>query len=93
MSEHSCEYTNNPLRAKADWIHNLLQELEEGGVALPCGDYSNAYDAIETVRDTSAELLAALKYMVENAEAEGWSELMLSDAVAAINKAEGRGDK
>lgn len=38
------------------------------------------------------ELLAALKYMVENAEAEGWSGLMLSDAVAAINKAEGRGE-
>ena len=34
-------------------------------------------------------LLAALKYMVENAEAEGWSGLMISDAVAAIAKAEG----
>ncbi len=36
------------------------------------------------------ELLAALRYMVENAEADGWSELMLSDAKAAIAKAEGR---
>ncbi len=36
------------------------------------------------------ELLAALNYMVENAEADGWSELMLSDAKAAIAKAEGR---
>lgn len=38
------------------------------------------------------ELLAALKYMVENAEAEGWSGLMLSDAVAAIANAEGRSE-
>ena len=38
------------------------------------------------------ELLAALKYMVENAEAEGWSGLMISDAVAAIAKAEGRSE-
>jgi hypothetical protein len=36
------------------------------------------------------ELLDALRYMVANAEADGWSELMLSDAKAAIAKAEGR---
>jgi len=38
------------------------------------------------------ELLAALKYMLANAEAEGWSAMMLSDARAAIHKAEGRSE-
>jgi hypothetical protein len=38
------------------------------------------------------ELLAACKYLLENAEAAGWSEFMLSDAKAAISKAEGRGE-
>ena len=37
------------------------------------------------------DLLAACKYLLENAESDGWSELMLSDARAAIAKAEGRG--
>ena len=36
------------------------------------------------------ELLEACKYLLANAEAEGWSGLMLSDARAAIAKAEGR---
>jgi hypothetical protein len=40
----------------------------------------------------SPDLLAALRYMIANAEAEGWSELMLSDAKDAIAKAEGRPD-
>lgn len=37
------------------------------------------------------ELLDALRYMVENAEAAGWSGLMLDDAREAISKAEGCG--
>lgn len=36
------------------------------------------------------EMLDALRYMVANAEAEGWSGLMLGDARTAISKAEGR---
>jgi len=38
------------------------------------------------------EMLEALRYMLANAEADGWSELMLSDAKDAIAKAEGRPD-
>lgn len=38
---------------------------------------------------SAPELLDALRYMVDNAEAAGWSGLMLRDARAAISKAEG----
>jgi hypothetical protein len=34
-------------------------------------------------------LLEALRYVVANAEAQGWSEFMLNDARTAIAKAEG----
>lgn len=34
------------------------------------------------------ELIDALKYMIENAEAQGWSEFMLEDAKKAIERAE-----
>jgi hypothetical protein len=47
---------------------------------------------LATLFAAAPELLAALRYMVENAEADGWSSLMLSDAKAAIAKAEGRGE-
>jgi hypothetical protein len=88
MDEHNREYATNPLRIKADWIHNLLQELEVSGVALPCGDYTDAYDAIETVRDTSAELLAALRACADRlGEMDCGYEL--DAARAAIAKAEG----
>jgi hypothetical protein len=95
MDEHNCEYATNPLRIKADWIHNLLQELEVSGVALPCGDYTDAYDAIETVRDTSAELLAACKEMLASDGLIGnqpsvWQAVQHTRA--AIYKAEGRGE-
>jgi hypothetical protein len=52
------------------------------------GDYAGTAKLVAA----APELLSALQYMVENAEAEGWSCLMLSDAVAAIAKAEGRSD-
>lgn len=39
------------------------------------------------------ELLEQCKYLLENAEAAGWSEFMLADARAAIAKAEGRADE
>lgn len=38
------------------------------------------------------DLLAECKYLLENAESEGWSDFMLSDARKAIAKAEGRGE-
>lgn len=37
--------------ANLDWLHSLLQELEDQGVELPMGDYTVAYDAAETARD------------------------------------------
>lgn len=38
------------------------------------------------------DLLEQCKYLLENAEAAGWSEFMLADARAAIAKAEGRSE-
>jgi hypothetical protein len=47
-------------------------------------------NAVIPLMAAAPELLDALRYMVENAEADGWSGLMLRDAKAAIAKAEGR---
>lgn len=46
-------------------------------------------NAVMPLMAAAPELLDALRYMVENAEAEGWSGLMLDDARAAIKKATG----
>lgn len=46
-------------------------------------------NAVLPLMAAAPELLDALRYMVENAEAEGWSGLMLDDARAAIKKAMG----
>lgn len=46
-------------------------------------------NAVMPLMAAAPELLDALRYMVENAEAEGWSGLMLGDARAAIKKATG----
>ena len=34
-----------------EWVHSLLQELENEGVALPMGDYSVALAFVEAARD------------------------------------------
>lgn len=47
------------------------------------------YEESARLRKAAQELLDSLRYMVANAEADGWSELMLSDAKKAIAKAEG----
>ena len=35
---------------KLNWLHSLMQELEDDGVVLPMGDYMEVYDIIETIR-------------------------------------------
>ena len=34
-----------------EWVHSLLQELENEGVELPMGDYGVAYKAVEDARE------------------------------------------
>jgi hypothetical protein len=60
--------------------------------APECPNNENWDDCDQNLLYAGAYLLAALKYMLENAESQGWSEMMLSDARAAIDKAEGRGE-
>ena len=66
------------------WTADTYNEVDGEG-EVTSEDLSNA-----RLIAAAPELLSALRYMVENAESEGWSGLMLSDAVAAIAKAEGR---
>lgn len=39
------------LASQLEWLHSLVQELENAGVELPMGDYGDVYDIIETVRE------------------------------------------
>jgi hypothetical protein len=50
-------------------------------------------DADARLIAAAPELLDALRYLLENAEAAGWSEMMLSGARAAVAKAEWRTEK
>jgi hypothetical protein len=64
-------------------------------VAMVTNDEDRPIDDAEQLANArlmaaAPELLDSLRYMVANAEAEGWSELMTGDAAAAIAKAEGR---
>lgn len=34
-----------------EWLHSLMQELEDTGAALPMGDYAEVYEIIEAVRE------------------------------------------
>lgn len=79
----------------ADRFYILMDDDVACEVAKVCDeniddDMVGQCDADARLIAAAPEMLAALKYMVENAEAEGWSGLMISDAVAAIAKAEGR---
>ena len=47
-------------------------------------------DANARLVASSPELLDALRYMIENAEAAGWSEMMLFDARSAVARARGQ---
>lgn len=61
---HDLDFRVNAIRTHMDWLHALMQELEVAGVSLPMGDYNDAYEAIETVRDAGADLLAACRLSV-----------------------------
>lgn len=64
----------------------IVSAVEAGGTVSPIvWSEENA-----RLMAAAPELLDALRYMVENATADGWSELMLCDAIAAIARAEGR---
>ena len=58
----------------------------EGPVAF------NVIDCSAPLIAAAPELLEQCKYLLDNAEAAGWSEFMLADARAAIAKAEGRSE-
>lgn len=62
----------------------------------PVCEMLSPYRGREDYRDANArliaaapDLLAALMYMLANAEADGWSDMMLADTRAAISKATG----
>jgi hypothetical protein len=87
-----------------DYCKFLMDRLE--GVTFSTDGYNDTVRALEAVtslikdyeesarlRKAAQELLGSLRYMVVNAETDGWSELMLSDAKAAIAKAEGVSDE
>ena len=40
------------LAERLNWLHCLVQELENGGVELPMGDYTDVYGIIEDARET-----------------------------------------
>jgi hypothetical protein len=48
------------------------------------------YTANARLISAAPELLEALQYMLRNAEADGWSEMLCKPARTAIAKAEGR---
>jgi hypothetical protein len=73
--------------SEVNW-HEIAQHYIDSIVEEECG--GGICDA--RLIAAAPELLAACKYLLENAEAAGWSEFMLSDAKAAISKAEGRGE-
>lgn len=55
-----------------------------------CDEDDAEQDANVNLIAAAPDLLEACKYMLENAESQGWSEFMLGSARAAISKAEGR---
>lgn len=77
---------------ESDWSKNYW-EIEDpyGHTATVYGNDGEA-EANAHLVAAAPELLAACKYLLENAEAAGWSDFMLADVRAAIAKAEGRGD-
>ena len=74
-----------------EWVDAECVEAPKWGIIGAWVDAS-CDEAVENARLVAAapELLEALRYMVANAEAEGWSGMMVAGAVAAIAKAEGR---
>jgi hypothetical protein len=40
---------------QVEFVHSLIQELEDKGVELPMGDYNLVYDYIEGARDILLE--------------------------------------
>lgn len=74
-------------------------EVYQSGDPNAVGDWVLAGDGVigkvqctktrAQVLAAAPELLDALKYLLANAEANGWAAFMLSDARAAIFKAEG----
>lgn len=49
---HNEEYMNPPtLSERLDWLHSLIQELENADVELPMGDFLGVYEIIEDARE------------------------------------------
>ena len=40
------------LAERINWLHCLMQELEDAGVELPMGDYGVVYAILEDARET-----------------------------------------
>lgn len=76
------------------WVVREPQALEHAEVYAEDGGALVAWPIANNARLIAAapELLVACKHLLVNAEADGWSEFMLADARAAINKAEGRSE-
>jgi hypothetical protein len=39
------------LAERVNWLHCMVQELEDAGVTLPMGDYTDVYGIIEDARE------------------------------------------
>lgn len=42
------------LAERINWLHCLMQELEDNGVELPMGDYNDVYGILEDAREMLA---------------------------------------
>jgi hypothetical protein len=49
-----------------DFVHSLIQELENKGVELPMGDYNLIYDYIEGARDILMEYEETMDFEEES---------------------------
>jgi len=49
-----------------EFVHSLIQELENNGVELPMGDYNLIYDYIEGARDILMEYEETMESEMEN---------------------------
>ena len=68
-----------------EWVHSLLQELENEGVALPMGDYNVALAFVENARE------ALWDYTTENSPfiylcPKCGSDEVFSDAYVGLNE-------
>lgn len=50
---------------QAEFVHSLIQEIEDRGIELPMGDYALIYDYIEGIRNILMEYEDALEDEME----------------------------